>query len=245
MTKSDRKAKSPPPPLVLPDAETLARGLERTLRDEFAMPMLSPFSAIVEGTIDRDYLIRAAELNSEEEGVDLLDVPGDPSSQISILTPASGTCSNRGGASRCTALAHALSRHSWAIDCLKGLLFVLDHDDEGKNARRDIAAIGFQSGRHVITLDPTYHRSVNSGVVTIEDLLSLCIQDEYFRNHKVWCSVEYRGGVICRYDWHKKSKPALRDYVLSHATGKDMVEVVRLLQRIRKVMGLPVGERTG
>jgi len=237
-----RKAENPPPPLSLPPAADLLERLERTLQEQFAMPMLSPFSVIVEGTMDRDYIIRAADLESEETGVDLLNVPGDPPSEVSIVTPASGACCNRGGAPRCVALAGVLYPYASLLECFNGLLFVLDHDDEGRKAERDISAIGFEKGKHVITLDPAYHRSIESDVITIENLLSLRIQNEYFRDHQAWCCVEYRGGSVWRYDWHNKSKPSLREYVLSHATGEDVVEVRRLLRRIRRLMGLPVDE---
>ena len=135
-------------------------------------------------------------------------------------------------------LAKEMELYVFRLALFKGLVFIFDHDKAGQDAATLVRNNGYK--KRVLTLDPKEHPGAcASKQVVIEDLLSLEIQKQFFNNGNVWCSVDYEDGTIARFHWHYKSKDKLRDYVCRNGTWDDVKEIVGVLIRIRKALGLP------
>jgi hypothetical protein len=240
--KVAQHAPAPPP---MPSVEGLLQKLSQTLQDDFCLGMLPEFSVIVEGWTDHDYLVRAAELTKEKTGEDLLAVPEHLCRQgparIAIRTPGKPGDPTRGGTPQMVRLAEKLQSYVFTLELFAGMLFLFDHDDEGQRARDQIADFGFRRDVNSLTLDPKHHPcACAKKQVTIEDLLSLNVQQRFFNLGGAWCRADYEGGRLIRYVWGHQSKPLLRNFVKQHATWEDLREVARVLARVRVVFGLPV-----
>ena len=138
-------------------------------------------------------------------------------------------------------LAEQLRSYVFTLELFSGMVFLFDHDDEGLRARDQIADYGYRKDVNSLTLDPKHHpRACAKKQVTIEDLLSLAVQERFFNVGGAWCRADYEGGTLIRYVWGHQSKPLLRDFVKQHATWEDLREIARILARMRSVFGLPV-----
>jgi hypothetical protein len=240
--KVAQQAPVPPP---MPSVEGLLQKLRQTLSGDFCLDMLPKFSVIVEGWTDHDYLIRAAELTKQKTGEDLLAVPEQlcqqGPAQIGIRTPGKPGDPTRGGTPQMVRLAEQLQFYVFTMELFAGMVFLFDHDDAGLEAREKIAGYGFRKDVNSLTLDPRHHpHACAKKQVTIEDLLSLDVQQRFFDSGSAWCRADYEDGKLIRYVWGHQSKPFLRDFVKQHATWGDIREVARILARIRRIWGLPV-----
>jgi hypothetical protein len=227
-----------------PSPEQQRDKLELLLKDQFQLQPLPAFSIIVEGTTDEFYLLRAVQLYKERHGFDLLDVPKAAArttgERIMICTPGTPGAPRRGGTPQMVRLADALRTYVFTLEIYSGLIFVFDHDDEGRRAQDQLDQSGYKKGRNSITLDPAEHpKACATKQVMVEDLLSLSIQAKYFDTGKAWCAAEYEEGILKRFKWGYQSKPGLCEFVCKNAALDDLEEVSRVVLRARQVFGLP------
>jgi hypothetical protein len=224
-----------------PATDDLLSRLEVTLQAGFAMGMLSEYTVVVEGTTDRDYLLRAAALVHANDEKDLLAVDGPNGvTLISILSPGSPGHPERGGVPQMVRLARELQPYVFTLDMFSGILFVFDHDDAGLEGQVKIQEYGYRSNVNSMTLEPKQHpNACGKKQVVIEDLLSLDIQKEFFERHPAWCSAEYENGDLVRFEWRNPSKAALRDFACRWGRQEDFIEIIRLLDRVRLTFGAP------
>lgn len=228
----------------LPEVE--ARAL-RTLRDEFGVPhlvSLPDFIVIVEGTTDRGYLSRTADLLKLATGADPRDVPVSlrrgALDRISVVVPGMPAKPVSGGVQRMVDLARALSTDFFSAGIPAGVVFLFDHDWAGRQARDKIKQYGFRPDRHSLTLDPSEHAALADWKeVVVEDLLPLELQHAFFQRGSATCSLHYKSGTLQRIKWELPSKGELRHHVSATATLEDLREFVRLWGRIRALLGFP------
>jgi len=246
MLDGQRKtAVSAPPAREIASPDTLRMKLESLLQSKFCLKMLPAFTVVVEGTTDRDYLIKSCQLCKERFGEDLLAIPATLSAQeppqMHVVAPGKPGNPNRGGIPQMVRLAEAIQSYVFTLEMFRGLVFVFDHDDAGiKDGQNTIIQYGFKPDQHSITLDPKYHVNTSAKKqITIEDLLSLEIQKKFFERGNCWCSADYEAGRLVRYKWGHNSKSALRDYACQFGRWEDFIEVARILKRIRTIFGLP------
>ncbi len=137
-------------------------------------------------------------------------------------------------------LAREIRTAVFSYEAYYGVAFVFDHDDAGIKARNTIADYGFKADRHSVTLEPKKHPGACSKKqVVMEDLLSIRIQSAFFHQGAPWCSAEYESGQLMRYAWGHQSKAPLQDFVAANGTWDDVLEVARVLGRVRQMWGLP------
>jgi hypothetical protein len=219
--------------------------LLQILREQFNIPTLPPeITLVVEGWTDVSYLQRAAELYLQQYGVDLLEVPSgvasDGSQKIHVCTPGTPDSPVRGGIPQVVRLAEELRSFVFRMDMFRGLVFVFDHDAAGIDAANFVRKMGYT---RVLTLDPKSHvNSCAKKQVVVEDLLSLDLQNAFFQTGNAWCSADYEEGRIVRFDWHFKSKDKLRDFACTKGTSGDFSEIIRILLRVREVLGMPTNK---
>jgi hypothetical protein len=191
------------------------------------------------------YLEIAVRLHKEHTGEDLLAIPKfseeEASHRIGVFTPGLPTNPNRGGCKQMVKLATELAFYVFRLQVVDGIVFVFDHDEAGTTSSNLLEGLGYENGRHRITLDPKEHPNAcyNKGLV-VEDLLSLSIQERFFREHAAWCDARYEDGILKRFVWRDNSKYALRDFVRDNAELSDVGELVTLVKRIRKSLALPI-----
>ncbi len=213
--------------------------LNARLQNEFFIGPLGAFTVVVEGRTDVRYLSRAAEL-ARADGEDLLSVPVDiygSGQKISIVTPGKPEAPNKGGVPRMVDLAEALTP-LFRLNVLGSVLFVFDNDNAGANGISGVGRYGFQKGTHVLTIDPQDRPPDVNWVV--EDLLSLDVQERFFRLGGAWCDISYEAGVLRRFRWRRESKDSLCDFVCRQGSREDFAELLALLRRVRQTFGLPV-----
>jgi hypothetical protein len=237
MTDRHKRAQHAPPSRPLPGVGELQAKLSAVLTS-FSLTLLNPFSVIVEGTTDVDYLYRAAELHLSSTGVDLLLVPEglavEAGERIGIYTPGKPGAPNRGGVPQVTRLARELAPFYFMLEAFAGLQFVFDHDDAGVDALQQIEKWGYKPEIHGFSLDPKNHPACGEKQVVIEDLLSLKIQEQFFALGTAWCSVDYEAGRLSRFHWGFRSKPELRNFVCTEGGVEDLGGVTSILKRIRE-----------
>lgn len=206
------------------------------------------FLIVVEGTTDVAYLECAATRFLQHSGVDLLGLDGGVG-RITVCTPINpgDPERKRGGLPRVEKLADDLRQYALRFEIVGPVCFVLDHDETGKEKEQKIRKLGYTSDRaKVMTLDPTSHTGAcrfsgkGDDPVVIEDLLSLSIQRRFFEFGKPSCEVVYEEGELTRIGWRKGSKEGLCEFVCTEAAWSDLVEVARILIRVRKMWRLDV-----
>jgi hypothetical protein len=236
--RSRQRASKAPAPRPWPSPEEVEQQLNAVLQD-YALGPLNSFTAVLEGTTDLRYLAAAASLHQADTGENLLAVPDElGGGEIDLVTPGKPGAPHRGGVARMVPLARDVKGYVFPYPLVQRLLFVFDHDEAGLNGQQQIAEHGFVNGTHSLTLDPRQHPEATARKgVTIEQLLSLKVQAEFFAFGDPWCSCEYEAGMLVCYRWGHESKAALCDFVCENASVADMSEVVVLLRRIRKAMG--------
>ena len=230
------------------EVELVAR-FETMLRERYGVEPLPEFTIVVEGATDRDYMMRAVNLGREVYGEDLLQVPThltEKDSRIAIVTPIDPVYREeagreRGGIRKIARLAKDVHEYVFLLNYLRGIVFVLDHDDAGQGAKQKLQELGYDAEKHIVMLDPKHHPGAcGKKQVVIEDLLSFRIQSEFFQRGGAWCSVDYEAGEAKRFRWGHESKHCLRDYVCERGTWNDVREIGRVIGRVRSVFGLPV-----
>lgn len=249
MSKQRRSMLRPPPSLEVKNASApvVADLLRRNHRLEVPMCYL----VIVEGTTDVHYLKKAAELAKAVCGVDLLALgPSTPDgvSNITVCTPINPDHPDglRGGLPQIERLATDLRSFIVEYELPSPVCFMLDHDRDGVDVAKRLRGQGFNMDRACPeTLDPQRHPFVcRSGrgkpEAVIEDLLSVRIQKEFLGAAPAWCDVSYRNGEVVRCVWQKESKADLCGYVCANAKLPDLLEVVRVLVRVRRLWRLDV-----
>jgi hypothetical protein len=236
-----RRAEHTPPPRRIRSEQELLSDLAATLTNDFSLQMLSEYVIVTEGRTDVDYLKSASIAAKATFGQDLLEIPdglaGDGSTRFQICTPGKPNDSKRGGVPQMVRLAESLKPYVFTLDILRGLVFIFDHDAAGHEAATIVRNKGY---KNVLTLDPKAHpNACSKKQVVIEDLLSLSAQKAFFDQGNAWCSITFEDGAIVAFDWHFKSKDRLRDYVCARNSCDELVEIVRLLMRVRESIGLP------
>lgn len=236
-----KRATSAPGVPKFPSRTEVSAKLGNMLQDQFSLSMLYPFTLIVEGTTDRDYLFHAAAVAYRASGQDLLEVPvnlrAGGADRMLICTPGQPGVHYRGGTPQMIRLARELAPFVFTLEMFTGIVFLFDHDDEGIRASNDVRKYGYVDSS-VLTLDPKEHPGACSDKqVVVEDLLTLDIQTRYFERGEAWCSVDYQAGRLVRYRWRHQSKSGLRDYVKNSANEADIAEMIAVLQRVRAAFG--------
>ncbi len=243
MRREENRSRYAPQPRVRLSMEEFERNLATVLKEQFALDPLSSLSVVVEGLTDQAYIRRAAELQLEANGEDLLQVPEhltESGERILICSPGTGNDPTRGGTPQIVRLARTLQPFVFTLEMFRGLVFVLDHDEAGQSAQREIQAFGFRPNVNSITLDPKIHTAAcGKKQVVVEDLLSLRMQLAFFEGHRTYCSVDYVDGVATRFHWSHQSKRDLCQFVLTRGTLEDFAEIIQLLRRVRRVFGFP------
>lgn len=231
-----------PYPKPLKSVETLLAELAVHLGEAFCLEPLPLYTIVVEGWTDVKYLRRAAELVCKHTGFDPLsvDLADGRQIEVGIVTRGQKGDPARGGVKQIVRLAEAIKSACFEYEAYYGIALVFDHDEAGLEGSQQVVGFGFKAGRYSLTLDPKRHPGSSAKKqVVIEDLLSLRIQSAYFDQGTASCSVTYREGKIQRYQWESPSKGLLQEFVCNNADVRDMVEIIRLLARVRKMWGLP------
>lgn len=249
MSKQRRAALRPPPSLEARTASSpiVADLLQRNHRLEVPTSYL----VVVEGTTDVYYLRRASELARAAHGFDLLSLgPAAPDGlgRITVCTPINPDDPDglRGGLPQIERLAADLRSFIIEYELPSPICFMLDHDRGGVEAAKRLRHQGFDMDRaRPETLDPQCHptacrRGRGEPEAVIEDLLSVRIQKQFLHATPASCDVSFRNGEVVRCVWQKESKADLCGYVCKHADLHDMLEVVRVLVRVRRLWRLDI-----
>ncbi|MBB6440799.1 hypothetical protein [Phycisphaera mikurensis] len=207
------------------------------------------YVTFVEGSSDIAYINVAASRFAERTGTDLLDAGNG--TKLTFFSPArpSSNLVRRGGVEQLKKLADDLKVFALQLDAAGPICFLFDHDQAGCDGAREVRKMGYQTdARCVLTLDPKYHpracRHARKGgdPVVIEDLLSLDLQRRFFAQGGSSCDVAYISGDISRFSWRHPSKDDLCRFAQAHASCEDLIEVARIIWRIRELWRLPVPE---
>jgi hypothetical protein len=224
------------------------KAINSILADEFMLPPLLKYNIFVEGHTDIKYLQHAATM-AITLGEDLLAVP---STSIGVLADQMQICSprsisdplHRGGVKELNRLGRELAAWLSRLDAEIFVMFVFDHDQAGITAMSQLRKDGIRIAES-LTLDAEKHPGAcGDKDVVIEDLLSTSIQRSFFDSQSdcsVW--VQYVNGSIRRFSWDHPTKDALCNYVTASACWKDVLEIGRILARIREIWGLPVSDK--
>lgn len=244
MSKKERAARLAPkrPVKSLQEAQD---DLNQILRDRFCLEALPPFSVFLEGWTDVLYLTRAAELAMALLHEDLLaatDDDGTPT-KIALRTVGKPEEPSRGGADLLVKFAKVIQSYVFSLR-MYCVFFVFDHDVSGINASNGVCRLGFEFGVHTTTLNPSKPRVVDQFSIkhecTIEDLLSLEIQQRFFESYaNRCCKVTYHNGQVTRFQWEGNSKTELQAFACASDSLEDLMGYVHLLRRIRDAFGLP------
>lgn len=249
MSKQRRTARLPPPSA---EAQTASASIVADLlRRNHLLEVPTCFLVVVEGTTDVHYLTKAAELAKLAFGFDMLDLgPSAPNgaTRITVCTPINpeDPDGRRGGLPQIERLATDLRSFIIEYERPSPICFVLDHDQDGVAVAKRLRDQGFNMDRaRPETLDPQCHTSAcrrgrGEPEAVIEDLLSVRIQQRFFKATPASVDVSYREGKVVRCIWQKESKAELCDYVCEHAELEDVVEVLRVLARVRRLWRLTV-----
>lgn len=231
------------PPIIAPTAHVLEYQRQDAIASVEKMHgIVLPQShcVFVEGAGDREYLLEAAQRVKSELGEDLLDV--GVGGRMSILSPrAPGISTERGGASRVGAVGEMLQEAIFRFSCLGPVCFVLDHDQAGRKVVDQLRGMGYEADRPspAFSLDPRVFIGAveDKGETEIEDLVAIRVHEQYFSKGKASCRVRYCEGVARRYEWLGESKAGFREYVKHSASLNDLLEVVRVLAKVREAWG--------
>jgi hypothetical protein len=245
-----RRTARPPDPLLVPADDAISMAKYVLLKNHKLNVPLG-YLVIVEGTTDVAYLQCSAARLNDECGVDLLRL-NDPEGNfqsITICTPLNPLAQgNRGGTPQIIRLADDLKQHVMLFQTVCPVCFVLDHDTEGRGAAKMIRDTHKYTSdiARPITLDPKCHRKAcqyygkGERPIVVEDLLSLKIQTLFFESGAHCCDVSYEEGKIARFEWREPSKSALCEFVCSEARADDVLELARVLMRVRELWRLEV-----
>jgi len=245
MTASPTRKSASPIPALRPTPEEYHRGFVNGLKERFCLDPFEMYTILVEGHTDIAYLSRAAELAEEICGENLLAVPAyvlraDENPRIRVRTPENPLTPGRGGTKEVGRLARFLGTYVPILELTGKVFFACDHDEAGRGCLKAITEAGFDTSTHCLTLDPAKHpNACSKDDVVIEDLLSLTIQRRFFETGGCCGRVTYHAGEVVRYEWNDPSKSLLQRYVVEHAGWNDLMEIGRVIARIREVWGLP------
>ncbi len=228
-------------------SEDKLRALSGILHDEFLLPPLTKYNIYVEGHTDVGYLDCAARLALSSMREDLMAVPtGGPSdlleSRIQVLSPRNPRDEKqRGGVKALTRLGQELARWLPRLDVECFVMFVFDHDKAGLDALNKLKKSGMKSASQTISLHPAKHPGAcGQKQIVVEDLLSLTIQKDFFESRSDCCVwITHTSGEVTRFAWNHPTKDQLCAYVQEHASWPDVLEIGRLLGRIRESWALP------
>lgn len=144
-------------------------------------------------------------------------------------------------------MADDLRQYVLRFDIVGPVCFVLDFDPTGREKERILRQHGYTVDRaKVIMIDPGHHpgacRFAGKGddPIVVEDLLSLRIQRRFFEADQSSCEVVYEDGEITRIGWRKESKDGLCAFVCEKASWEDVIELARVLVRVRELWRLDV-----
>src|SRR5688572_28894555 len=108
-------ARGAPAPRPVLSAADLTSKLEVVLREQFSLGLPPEFAIVVEGTTDRDYVLRSVEIVKERFSVDLLCVPAEltcsKDARIAVITPGRPNDPTRGGTPHMVRLAEVFSSY--------------------------------------------------------------------------------------------------------------------------------------
>lgn len=248
-----RRSSSRPPPTADVRAAS-AQVVADLLRHNHRLEVPSAYLLIVEGTTDCHYLRRAAELACLEFGQDLLrlDPPmSDGLASITVCTPINpeDPAGLRGGVPQIERLAGDLRPSVLNYEIPSPLCIVLDHDAAALEAAQRLRKLGYNIDRaRIETLEPKHHPHAcrtgrGEACVVIEDLLSLRLQQEFLQSTRASCDVTLVDGQIVRCAWHTESKPTLCEFACRDGDVRDMIELVRVLVRVRQLWRLDVAPK--
>jgi len=248
MTASLPRRSGAPAPSPKPSLDDYHKCFVDGLKERFCLPPLGRYTIVVEGHTDIAYLSRAAELAEDLCGENLLALPAyaqpaDGASLICVCTPENPHTPGRGGTKEVGRLARFLAGYIPILDLTGKIFVVCDHDDAGRGCVKTVSEAGFDAGTHCLTLDPAKHpNACSEGCVVIEDLLSRAIQRRFFEMGGCCCRVTYHDGEAVRYEWDQPSKGLLQQYVVEHGEWRDLLEIGRIIARVREVWGLPTDQ---
>ena len=223
--------------------------IRRTLRTNHLLDVPLRYVVFVEGETDVSYINTAARLVVERFGVDPLRA--DENHQIVVAAPANPAIKGRrrGGTPQLRWLGDDLKHFAVQYGMVGPICFVLDHDAEGVKTAKELEEMGYKSDRaRAITIDHQYHpracRQKRKGddPIVVEDLISLALQHRFFQTAAVSCDIAYIEGEASRIVWRHPSKDALCEYVQTNARMEDLVELVRVLCRVRELWQLGIPE---
>lgn len=244
MSEPRRSTRQPP---VSPSMPTAPLSVEAAIRELLKRHSLGDmplrFVVLVEGMTDIEYLNATIKVVQAKCGCDLLDL-GD-GSRIAIRTPLIPG-SLRGGTPELQRLARDLAPFVISLEAVGPMCILLDHDDEGLRAAKSIRDLGYHIPRaQAITLDPKEHPLAccplkGEPKICVEDLLSPRTQGAFFGAKPATCEVCYKDGVAVRFVWRGESKSQLPEFVASAAKAHDVVELIRVLVRVRRLWNLDV-----
>ncbi len=192
------------------------------------------YNILVEGISDKTYLELAAQRYQAAHGIDLLD----------------------GGAVRIVA-GEGTKRFAPYFGMLqsleeRGIKFVvmLDGDEAGAAAAEAMARFKAQKNRHFFQLERKDYKdkSGRSWEVEIEDMLAFRLVEAFVTQYPHAVEARFQMGPVSKIVINGKPveregqiydfKLMLADYVRHHARIDDLTELVNLLQKARKCMGL-------
>jgi len=237
---------------VAPSVEQYLSGFTEGLRTSYDLEPFGPFTIIVEGLTDVDYLTFAATKVLADTGFDLLDgsASGRADARISIRTPLDARHPTpegrrRGGSKLLGRLIRFLRGYVSILESSRAqICFVVDHDEAGRGTVKAIKDAGFDAEYMAVTLDAAcdpacFPDKCSRPDMVIEDLLSLRVQQAFFDQGGCDCRVTFRDGEAQRFEWDGTSKGDLPGFVRSAAALQDVSDLVQVLLRVRQLWGLP------
>lgn len=235
-----------------PSIEEYLSGFTEGLRSSYDLEPFGPFTIIVEGLTDVDYLTFAATKVLADTGFDLLDgsASGRADAKIRVCTPLDARHPTpegrrRGGSKLLGRLIKFLSGYISILESSRAqICFVVDHDDAGRGTVKAIKDAGFAVEYMAVTLDAACDPACLPGLcsrpdMVVEDLLSLRIQQAFFDQGGCDCRVTFRDGEAQRFEWDGASKGDLPSFVREAAALQDVSDLVQVLFRVRQLWGLP------
>jgi hypothetical protein len=195
---------------------------------------LGQYNILVEGLSDKVYLELAAQRYREAHGVDLLE-----DGQVRIVA-------GRGTKRFAPYFGLLQSLESQGIK----FVVMLDGDEPGEVAAEAMRKFGAQKNRHYFHLErPDFKdKGGKSWEVEIEDMLAFRLIDAFVTQYPDAVEARFQMGPVTKIVINGKPverdgqtydfKMMLTEYVRQQATVDDLTELVNLLKKARKCMGL-------
>ncbi len=241
-TVSKKRSSFPSPKrMVSQEVFTL---VDDIIRRDYLLDPLKPYTIFTEGNSDCEFIRTACLAIKVEWGIDLLTIDmGGTSHAIYLQTPKKPEAPDRGGVQQLVRLGEELSVWKNRID-FPPVAFLFDHDKAGKDGREKLRG-SWKDNDTCISLDPRLHDRCQldhkNDEVDMESLIDIEFQACFFndlRSPTAW--VHFKSGAISQIKWEHPSKSDFWEYVGREARAVHLLELGRVVSRIREAWGVPI-----